>query len=109
VRALVLFNAWLWSLRGTSAEKLSRLLGGRIGRFLYERLDISPRVLLRVAFGDRGKLTKEVHRHYIGAFPTIADRRAPCALARELTGSSDWSFGNEGEVSRESRRSCSGA
>jgi haloalkane dehalogenase len=90
VRALVLFNTWMWSLRGTSAEKMSRILGGGFGRFLYERLNFSPRVLVKVAFGDKRKLTAEIHRHYIGAFPTAAERRGPWVLARELGGSTDW-------------------
>lgn len=90
VRALVLFNTWMWSLRGTSAEKLSRFMGGPIGRVLYKRFNFSPRMLIRAAFGDRRKLTKEVHRHYIEAFPTPAERQGPWVLARELAGSSDW-------------------
>jgi pimeloyl-ACP methyl ester carboxylesterase len=90
LRGLVLFNTWMWSLRGTQAERMSRVLGGAVGRFLYTRLNFSPRVLIRAAFGDRRKLTREVHRHYMEAFPTPADRHAPWVLARELAGSSDW-------------------
>lgn len=90
VRALVLFNTWMWSLRGTRSERVSKLMGGRIGRFLYQRLNVSPRVLVKAAFGDKRKLTKEVHRHYIDALPTPASRRGPWILARELGGSSDW-------------------
>jgi pimeloyl-ACP methyl ester carboxylesterase len=90
VRALVLFNTWMWSLRGTTAEKLSRFMSGAFGRFLYTRLNISPRALLKVAFGDRSKLTREVHRHYIQAFPSARERHAPWVLARELIGSTDW-------------------
>lgn len=90
VRALVLFNTWMWSLRGTSSERVSKLMGGPVGRFLYHRLNFSPRVLVKVAFGDKRKLTREVHRHYIDAFPTPASRRGPWVLARELGASSDW-------------------
>jgi haloalkane dehalogenase len=90
VRALVLFNTWLWSLRGTRAERLSRLMGSPLGRFLYQRLNASPRVLLPAAFGDRSKLTKDVHRQYIRAFGSPEERRGPWVLARELVGSSDW-------------------
>lgn len=90
VRALVLFNTWLWSLRGTPAERMSRIMGGPVGRCLYKRLNFSPRVLVRAAMGDKRKLTKEVHRHYIRAFPTAAERQAPWVLAGALIGSSDW-------------------
>jgi len=90
VRALVLFNTWMWSLEGTAAEKASRFMGGPIGRFLYRRMNLSPRVLVRAAFGDKRKLTREVHRHYIEAFPSPERRQAPWVLARELIGSTEW-------------------
>jgi haloalkane dehalogenase len=90
VRALVLFNTWMWPLQGTAAERVSALMGGPIGRILYTRLNFSPRVLIKAAFGDRRKLTAAVHRHYIEAFPTAAERQGPWMLARELIGSSDW-------------------
>ena len=90
VRGLVLFNTWMWSLVGSPAERVSRFMAGPIGRFLYERLNVSPRVLVKAAFGDKRKLTKQVHRHYIEAFPSSAERRAPWVLAKELIGSTDW-------------------
>jgi pimeloyl-ACP methyl ester carboxylesterase len=90
VRALVLFNTWLWSLRGTPAERMSNMMGSAFGRFLYTRLNFSPRVLIRYSFADKRRLTTEVHRHYTDAFPTPAERQAPWVLAKELLGSSDW-------------------
>lgn len=90
VRALVLFNTWLWSLEGTPAERASRLLGGRLGRFLARRLNLSPRVLLKAAFGNRRALTREIHAHYLEPFASPDEREAPWVLARELMGSADW-------------------
>ncbi len=90
VRALVLFNTWLWSLQGTAAERVSKFMSGPVGRFLYKHLNFSPRVLIRAAFGDKRMLTKEVHRQYIEAFPTRVERQGPWVLAKELIGSSNW-------------------
>lgn len=90
VRALILFNTWMWSLAGTPAERMSRIMAGRAGRFLYKRLNFSPRVLVPMLFADRAKLAPEIHRHYTGAFPSPAERHAPWVLARELIGSGDW-------------------
>jgi len=90
VRGLVLFNTWLWSLRNSPAERVARVMGGPIGRFLYLRMNFSPRVILPAAFGDRRKLTKSVHRHYLKPFASPKDRIAPWTLARELLGSNDW-------------------
>jgi pimeloyl-ACP methyl ester carboxylesterase len=90
VRALVLFNTWLWPLRGTRAERVSRFMAGRIGRWLYTRANFSPRVLLQMAFADKRALTRDVHRHYLAPFPSPSTRVAPWTLATELIASSDW-------------------
>lgn len=90
IRALVLFDTWLWSLEGTPAVKASRFFSTPVGRFLYTRLNLSPRVLLKTAFADKAKLTPEIHRHYLRPFPRAAERRAPWELARALAGSTEW-------------------
>jgi haloalkane dehalogenase len=90
VRSLGSFKTRLWWFRGTPAERASRVMGGPVGRFLYRRLNFSPRVLLRAVYGDKGKLTPSIHRQYTAPFPTAASRVAPWVLARELIGSSDW-------------------
>lgn len=91
VRALVLFNTWMWSLASDRAvRRASRLAASPLGRFLYLRLNISPRVLIPMVMGDRRKLTRGIHAHYTRAFPSAAERVAPWVLARELAGSADW-------------------
>jgi pimeloyl-ACP methyl ester carboxylesterase len=91
VARLVLFNSWAWSMRGDAAtERVSALLGGPIGRFLYTRLNFSPRVLLRMGWVNRRSLTPALHRHYLAPFASPAQRVAPWVLARELIGSSEW-------------------
>lgn len=91
VRALVLFNTWMWSLEENRAARLaSRLAATPLGRFLYRRLNISPRMLIPAVMGDRRKLSKEEHRHYTAPFPTPRDRQGPWVLAKELIGSSGW-------------------
>ena len=91
VRALVLYNTWLWSRADDSATvRASHLLGGSLGRFFYTRFNLSPRVLLPALFAERSKLTRAVHRHYLRPFPDVHSRYAPAVLARELTGSSAW-------------------
>ncbi len=89
VRGLVLFNTWMWSLEGTTAARMGRMLSGRVGRFLYRR-NFSPRVLLPAGFADRKRLDPAVYRAYLDAFPDPASRHAPWVFARELAGSGDW-------------------
>lgn len=90
VRAVVLFNTWLWSLQGSAPGKLGSLLGGRFGRWLYRSFNLSPRFLVPLAFHDRRRLDPAVHRHYMSPFPVPDDRRGPWVLARELLGSTTW-------------------
>jgi haloalkane dehalogenase len=90
VRGLVLFNTWMWSLAGTRAEKMSHIMATGFGRFLYTRLNLSPRALIPAAFGDRKALTRDVHRHYIRPFGAPAERIGAWTLARELGASGPW-------------------
>jgi haloalkane dehalogenase len=46
--------------------------------------------MIPLATGDRSKLTPAIHRHYLAALPTPADRRSTWVFARELIGSSAW-------------------
>jgi haloalkane dehalogenase len=90
VARLALFNTWMWSLReNRQAGQISGVMGSPIGRFLYERLNFSPRVLIPMTSGEN-KLPREIHRHYVDAAPTPRDRHAMWVCARELVGSSDW-------------------
>lgn len=77
VRALVLFNTWMWSLADdVSIKRGAGLFSGPFGRFMYRRLNFSPRMMIRLAWGDKSKLTRGIHRHYIDAFETPQDRPA---------------------------------
>ena len=91
VERLVVLNTWMWSLReNKTVVQASRLFGGPVGKFLYKRLNFSPRFLMKMAFGDKRRLTAALHRHYTDVFPTPANRQGPWLFARELVGASDW-------------------
>ena len=43
VARIVMFNTWMWSLRGNpTVEKASRIVSGPVGKFLYTRMNFSP-------------------------------------------------------------------
>jgi haloalkane dehalogenase len=87
VRRLVLFNTWMWSFAGDrSVEWVAWILGGRLGRYLYERRGFSVRVMLRYAVADRRRYTRAVERQYLAAL----DGHATWVYAREILGSSAW-------------------
>jgi len=92
VKRLVVINTWMWSLAGDPFYARSgRVLGSPVGRFLYERFNLSLRALTPGAYGDRRKLTPVMHRALLARFRTPASRGAVLwTLARSLLGSSDF-------------------
>jgi len=87
VRRLVLFNTWMWSWAGERRmEWFGRILGGSLGRLLYERVGFSVRVMLRHAIADHRRYTRGIEHHYLKAL----DGYATWVYAREVLGSSAW-------------------
>lgn len=88
---VVVLNTWMWSNAGDrGVARVDRFVRSALGRFLYMRLNASPRWLLPAVFGKRFRLTKAVHRHYTAPFGVRADRAAPYALALSLAGANAW-------------------
>jgi haloalkane dehalogenase len=89
VRRLVLMNTWMWPFDDDPAmRRTARLAGGRLGRFLYRRFNASLKLITPKAYGDRRKLTPEIHAQYLAPFPDADGReRVLWALARALLGS----------------------
>jgi haloalkane dehalogenase len=91
VGSLVLFNTWLWSVRGTARGELTgRLFASGLWAWLERRHSISTRFFLPAVMGDRGKLAPDVHRHYLEPFRDPRSREPNVVLWREILGASDW-------------------
>lgn len=88
VRRLVVLNSWMWPSAGDpSIARIDRLLRSPLGRLLYRWLGFSARVILPLAFGDRRRLTRALHRHYLGPLSSRRAREGTYALACALRGS----------------------
>ncbi|MEL6534728.1 MAG: alpha/beta fold hydrolase [Bacteroidota bacterium] len=91
IQQVVLFNSWLWATaEERSVQKIDQTVNSWLGRFLYLRLNISPRVLLKKAFTDKRHLPKAVHQQYVYPFPTRDSRQPLLDLGKALAGSSAW-------------------
>ena len=92
LRSVTVLNSWMWSFEDDRAMRRgARLIGSAVGRFLYRRLNASLRLIMPSAYGDRRKLTPDLHRQYLSVFPDAESReRVLFALARSLLGSSDF-------------------
>ncbi len=88
-RRLVVLNSWTWSFADDAdMARKARVAGSAFGGFLYRRLNFSPRVILPSAYGDKRKLTREIHRQYLAPFPDAWSRGAVLwTLAKSLLGS----------------------
>ncbi len=90
VRSLVLFNTWMWETKGTPAARVGALMSTPLGRFLYLRMNVSPRVLLKSMFADKSVLTRSLHEAYLAPYPRPQTRHGLWGLAKALRDSSDW-------------------
>jgi len=58
VTRLVILNSWMWSLADDPAlARQARFAGSAVGRLLYRYANLSLRVLMPYAYGDRRRLT----------------------------------------------------
>jgi haloalkane dehalogenase len=89
VRRLVVMNTWMWPLSGGTFAISALLLGGPIGRFLYERTDFEFKVIVPSVYADKSKLTPQIEAHYRGPF----DGTIGWTYARALGASRDWYAG----------------
>ena len=91
VRSLVVFNTWMWSLRGEPVAEVASLTGGGLlGRLFVKRLNLEILVLFKAVWGDRSKLDRALHQQYIQPFARAKDRESLWVLARALTASTAW-------------------
>ena len=89
VRQVILMNTWAWPLDDDpKMARGARLIGGGFGALFYRYANASLRLIMPSAYGDRKKLTPEIHRRYLDVF---RDRDARVlvlhALAKSLLGS----------------------
>ena len=91
IKRLVVFNTTCWSLRGIrDAERFSSFVGSGLGHFLCRYLNAFPKYVIPGVFGDRRRLTREIHGQYIAPFPTPDSREGAWVLVKSLIPESDW-------------------
>ncbi|MBC8138785.1 MAG: alpha/beta fold hydrolase [Fibrella sp.] len=87
VRGLVLFNTWMWSTKGTTAEKIGRMAHGSVLKFLYLHLAFSARILLPALFAKKTVLTPAIRKAYLAPFVESGSREGTWNLAKSLSAS----------------------
>jgi haloalkane dehalogenase len=91
IKNIVITNTWLWSVKNDwYYQAFSKFVGGPIGRFLIKKRNFFARDIVKAAFGDKKKLTKEIHSHYLSPLNDPKDRKGSWVFPKEIIGSSDW-------------------
>jgi haloalkane dehalogenase len=90
VRRLVLFNTWMWPFDDPAAIRAAKFMRGPIGKLLYTRLNFSPRVIVKAAWGNKRTLNAALHRHYTAVHSTAQERYGMWILAREVLDAAPW-------------------
>lgn len=92
VKRLVALNTFGWSLENDAdVRRPALLLGGGLGRWLYEYANLSLRVIMPSAFADRKTLTPDIHKQYLLVFQDPGARgKVLHAFARALLGSNQF-------------------
>lgn len=91
IKRLVILNTWMWDVSDDwYYQAFSNMVGGPVGRFLIRRFNFFARSVVATAYGDKKKLTPEIHRHYLDALPTPQSRKGSWVFPRQITHSSEW-------------------
>jgi haloalkane dehalogenase len=79
---MVIMNTWAWPLNDDpKMARAAAFIAGGIGRFLYRYANASLRLIMPSAYGDKRKLTKQIHRQYLDVF---RDREARVLVLHTL-------------------------
>lgn len=91
ITRLVITNTWMWSVRSDwYYQGFSGFMGSPVGRYLIGHHNFFANQVMKQAFGDRSRLTPEIHQQYLAPLATVDDRRGSWVFPRQIIGSSAW-------------------
>lgn len=88
---LVVLNSFGWSTADDAkAQRISGMVAGPLGRWLYLKRNASVEKLLPSGFADRDALSAAEHHHYTSPFPDPDSRHGPWQAGVNLGAAADW-------------------
>ena len=91
VTKLIILNTWCKSIeQEPEFKKMKMILGSPLLPFLYKYFNFSPKYILPAAFGEKTRLTKETHEHYLKPFSKPTERNGTVAFAKSLLNDQQW-------------------
>ena len=93
IKSIIVTNTWLWPVQDDWYYRaFSGFMGGGIGRWLIRRYNFFAWSVVKQAYGDKRRLTPEVHRHFFQALPE-GQRKGSYVFPKQIIGASDWLAG----------------
>lgn len=91
IDALILANTWCFSVaEEPEFKRMKTILGSPLLPLLYKYLNFSAKYILPAAFGERTRLTKDIHQHYLHPFGKASERQGTIGFARSLLRDQEW-------------------
>lgn len=91
VNRICIFNTWMWSVSNDPHYSgPGKVMQTWLGKLMYKQFNFPVNVVMPQAYGDRSKLTKEIHRHYKEPLSKPEYRSGTYEFARELLNSGEW-------------------
>ncbi|MAG44853.1 alpha/beta hydrolase [bacterium] len=91
IKNIIITNTWLWPVKyDWYYQAFSRLAGGPMGRWLIRKYNFFAKNIVKSAFGDKSKLTPEIHKHYLMPLGKPKERKGCWVFPKQIIGSSDW-------------------
>ena len=93
IKSIIVTNTWLWPVQDDWYYRaFSGFMGGGIGRWLIRRYNFFAWSVVKQAYGDKRRLTPEVHRHFFQALPE-GQRKGSYVFPKQIIRASDWLAG----------------
>ncbi len=91
IKNIIITNTWLWSAKNDwYYQAFSGFVGGMIGRWLIRKYNFFAGTVLKSIYGDKKKLTPEIHRHFLMPLFNPAERKGCWTFPKQIIASSDW-------------------
>jgi len=91
INNVVITNTWMWSARSDWYYRVfSGFVGGPMGRWLIRRHNFFAKTVLKSIYGDKGKLTPEIHEQFLMPLAIPEERKGNWVFPREIIASSQW-------------------
>jgi haloalkane dehalogenase len=88
---LVISNTWLWPVDSDwYYQAFSGFMGGPIGQWLTREFNFFVKSFMFVVYGDKSRLTPEIHEQYIRPFVNRDERKGMWVFPKQIVDSSAW-------------------